>query len=185
MKIAISGSGGIGKSTLSKNLANKFNIALIEENYAALNASDDQKAPHQKLFQIFETKLVLENEHSSFVTDRCPLDLMNTWLSRGLHTRNVPSAKFIRQCTEHCSRYDFVIIPPWNSFPLEQATQSLPRNMNKLGQMRQHASILGLAHIWIDPEKIIEIPKSMNELEERIKYVSSIIQSKSQSQVSE
>jgi len=178
MKISVSGCAGIGKTTLASQLAEKLDIPFIEENYEAFfdqpgkfNASPEELI---KLFnQVLELKHKKENNLESFVTDRCPVDLLNLWLSKGLFQKEKAMQTFYNKCKRYAADYDFIIFPPWGGIPLEQLdnTRGYQRRiLNSWVQLRNHAAILGIAHSWIDDNKIIQLPKKKSGEKQRLNH---------------
>jgi hypothetical protein len=172
MKIAISGSAGTGKSTFSKALAAKLNLTHIAENYDPLNDARIKGDFPPRLTAIFHQKRTLENNAISFVTDRCPIDLLHTWLNQSCHKINPQlTAQFLRDCQQQTRAYDFVILTPWNSFKLIQNDATVMREMDIMEQLRHHASIVGHAHLWLPKTRIIEIPQNISDINERLDFV--------------
>jgi ABC-type dipeptide/oligopeptide/nickel transport system ATPase component len=176
MKIAISGSSGCGKSTLTQALAERLNIAAIKEGYEPLYEVKFKREFPPKLIAIFNHKLALEHKHQHFVSDRCPIDLLNTWLNQSCH-KIVPKITddFFGQCVKHMQSYDFLIIPAWNTFKLQQNNEILPRDMNIMEQLRSHTALVGHAHMWLPITKIIELPQTQNTVEKRLAFILNII----------
>ena len=114
-----------------------------------------------------------------FVTDRCPIDLVHNWLNYRLHRIDLEASEaFVRRSIEECRKYDFVVVMPCNSIELKQEEGELPRNMNPVSQLRNHSNLLGYTHIWIEKNKIIEIPREVRSIEERVSWLDSVIRAK-------
>ena len=173
MKIAITGSACIGKSTLALKLAEKLEVGLIKENYQSLENVKSMDDFAEKLIYIQQQKL-LQEDQGSFVSDRCPIDLMHLWLYHEFHLIQSESDTFIQSCIQQVRQYDFIIIPPWNSFKLEQNAQGT-RVINSLTQLRNHATLVGYTHMFCRPKSIIEIPQSVNTCEERVNLIIAVI----------
>lgn len=184
MKIAISGTAGIGKTTLAKALAENLELGFIDENYEAF--FEKKRAMRQKpvvaveiFHSVFSHKQTLENDLKTFVTDRCPLDLFHLWLIERLGDMDKRTEEFHTLCFDAAQVYDYVILPPWGSIELKQIenpTNQKRRVMNGWVQLKNHATISGYAHLWLAPEKIIQLPASLNKLEQRIDYIINEIQ---------
>ncbi len=180
MKIALTGSACTGKTTLAEKLANELGLPLIEENYGPLfDPLKPFKKEEPKLFinalkDVMEAKHKQEQEHVSFVTDRCPVDLMNIWLTRGLSSKRRRSAEFYQHCRSLTKQYDYLIIPPWGVLPVESKESEKGRQVrvkNPWILLHNHAAIVGLARQWLPGERIITIRPSMKKLEDRVDYV--------------
>ena len=163
MKIAVSGSAGIGKTTLAQNLAQAMNIAYIPEHYEPL--FDSRDSPPDVLAELFnqvlDIKLSEQAKHSSFVADRCPADLLNLWLRRKLFFLPEASHVFHSRCHEAMGSYDLIVIPPWGALPL-QPTDLRERKQRRVTnpwlQLLNHASIAGFARMFVGEEKILYLP---------------------------
>jgi len=177
MKLAVTGTAGLGKSTLSRRLAEKYQLELIEEGFNILNAAKDRKDLIQLLQQILNRKATLEANAERFVTDRCPIDLIHNWIGRRLHKIDPHlSANFINNCIQECRKYDFIVILPWNSFKFQQATEGLFRNTDNFELLRNQSNLIGYTHLWIRKEKIIQVSQTANKLEDRINVIETVIQ---------
>lgn len=179
MKIAISGSACIGKSTLAMEMASVLQCGYIPEHYDLLfdRISQNQETP-EALVELFNSALVKkvrdEREQVGFISDRCPIDLFNLWMAKGLWRREEDTRKFQKCCQHYTGYYDYIVLLPWGIFPLEQIKNTddgQKRIMNKWVQMHNHANILGLTKLWVSPEKIIDLPKSAMSLENRVSYL--------------
>ena len=169
MRIAVSGSAGIGKTTLAQNLAQALNIAYIPEHYEPIFDSLDKRdsAPNvlAELFnKALDIKLSEQAKHGSFVADRCPADLLNLWLRRKLFSLPEASQAFHNRCREAMSSYDLIVIPPWGTLPLlatEQPDRIQRRVINPWRQLLNHASIAGFVRMFVGEEKILYLPSDL------------------------
>ncbi len=179
MKIAISGSAGIGKTTLSKSLADRLGVDHIGENYTPL--FDQPKKLAQPIgevarlfYQVLLHKRQLEQEYGAFITDRCPIDLFHLWVVTGLGKDITATSKFYNQCRSYAKEYDFVIIPPWGSIPLKQIKNPPDhkrRIQNPWVQLRNHATICGYTQMWLAPDKIIYFDSAVKDHADRMDLI--------------
>jgi AAA domain-containing protein len=186
VKIAISGSGGIGKSTLAGVLAERRSLKLIDECLEPLFQEGSKEVSPARfaevLISIQENKSQQEQGVDRLVTDRCGLDLMHIWMNNGLHLGTNLTDSFFAACRQQLHSYDYILIPPWGSFRVELLTDqegSKQRNLNPLVQLRTHATIVGFAHMFVEKKRIIEIPQTINTLEERVQFIDSVIKRRS------
>ena len=169
MRITVSGSAGVGKTTLAQNLAQALNIAYIPEHYEPLFDSLDKRdsAPNvlAELFnKALDIKLSEQTKHGSFVADRCPADLLNLWLRRKLFCLPEASQAFHSRCREAMNSYDLIVIPPWGTLPLqatEQPDRIQRRVINPWRQLLNHASIAGFVRMFVGEEKILYLPSEL------------------------
>ncbi len=179
MKIAVSGSVGIGKTTLVNQLAEQLELAVVEEFYeeyfggkSKFNSTFEEAAGVFR--QVLEFKHNKEEEYQSFITDRCPVDLMNLWLKRGLQRGNTDSRSFYEKCRAFSLDYDFIIFLPWDVIPLKQLDdvgKSRRRILNSWTQLDNQACMLGLAYSWLGDNRIIQLPASELDTQQRVDFV--------------
>lgn len=178
MKIAVSGTAGTGKSTFARVLAEKYALTYIDEGYSSLLGLDKDQLIIDKLEDIFIDKSKAElNANGGFVSDRCPIDLIHLCIKNKIHIIDGQKAsRFIGKSIQAMKTYDFIIIPPWNSIKLEKSNGGqLNRNMNPLIQMSNHSNITGYVHMFVRGAKIIELPRSLSEIEQRVEYADKLI----------
>jgi len=180
MKIAVSGSSSTGKTTLAKALAGRFSAAFIAEGFEALfNPPGTRQAPRPEVLvelfnEVLERKRAAEEAEASFVADRCPLDLLNLWLHRGLQRNQAASDAFCRRCREYTAAYDYVVFPAWATVPLlpvENPGAHRRRVLNPWVQLENHAAILGLAHLFLPAERIIVLPAGLADAAQRLDFI--------------
>ncbi len=179
MKIVLSGSAGIGKTTLAEAISKSHGYEYIAEHYDLLfENADTFNSPKHVLIELFNTvlskKLTVERKHSHIISDRSPVDLFNLWMSKGLWKNDEETRKFHKRCCHYSSHYDYVVLLPWGAIPLEQNHNSpsgQKRIMNRWVQFHNHSNIIGLTRQWVKPDRIIQIPDDIIDIEERENYV--------------
>jgi nicotinamide riboside kinase len=121
MRIALSGSGGTGKSTLAGEISKRYGIPLIPE-YAREVAlemkienirkmSPDMSFEYQ--CQILERKISEEDKHETFIADRSTVDTMAyylRWCSREID--DTKNKAYVDRCVERLKTYDQIIVLP-------------------------------------------------------------------------
>jgi hypothetical protein len=177
MKIAISGSACTGKTTLGRELAKQLGFTFIPEHFEplfALGKRSDTKQRVAAFRKVLGFKSAEEGKHEDFVADRCPLDLMNLWLATGLGRRPKLSAQFYGDCRKQMELYDRIVILPWGRLPLEprQADDgSQVRNLNPWSLLHNHATIVGLARMWLRRDQLIMLRGKLDTVEQRAAFV--------------
>ena len=177
MKIAVSGASCTGKTTLGESLAVRLDLPFIAENLSAMFESGwpKRQVPEEAakaLVACIEEKAALESSAGQFVVDRCPLDLMNFWQFHGL-ARHSAGVDFYDLCERAMGRYDFVVLTPWDGVPLVQKSASgeARRQMNPWIQFISSVRIAGLAHHFVEPARIIAIPRHVESRDDRLAFV--------------
>lgn len=182
MKIAVSGSAGVGKTTLAGALAQCCGCQLIEEGYDRLfDPHADFIKPRSRLrreiLSLLEQKNSRESEAGSFVADRCAVDLFNLWMSCGFGEDQELTGRLYQRCRRYVEKYDFVFVPPWSAIPLRQI--DLPvnrrRSMNHWSQLYNHANVIGLLHQWLPATRLVPIPFGLQELRDRVAFACATI----------
>jgi len=179
MKIAVSGTAGVVKTVLSRALEPLLELEYIAENYEPFfEEKGTFDKPAEELIPIFyrvlENKQRLEQEASSFITDRCPVDLFHLWMTKGLDKHEAASAQFFNHCLVQVRSYDFILLPAWGSIKLQQKADrknQQARVMNDWVQLRNHAAITGYTHLWVPSINIIQLPLSLSDHDQRIRFV--------------
>jgi hypothetical protein len=186
MKIAVSGTAGVGKTTLAQSLAPLLRLDVIEENYQPFfEQAGGFNAPPQQLLplfhKVFDTKQRLEQDSNNFIADRCPIDLFHLWMTKGLHTLERETDEFFTRCVMAARRYDFIVLPAWGSIGLQQKQRGSGKQrrvMNNWTQLRNHAAIVGYTYLWVPAERIIQLPMPLSDTEQRIHFVLQVIRSR-------
>ena len=177
MKIAVSGSAGVGKTTFAVALAECRGCRLIEEGYDGFFGSDagfikSRAQLRRKILALLELKNSLEEEAEAFVADRCAVDLFNLWMSRGFGEDQKITGCLYQRCRQYVAKYDVVFVLPWRAIPLRQI--ELPENrrraMNPWSQLYNHANVIGLLHQWLPPARLVPIPFGLRDLRRRVAF---------------
>ena len=189
MKIAISGTVGIGKTTLTKALGDYYNVPIINEGFVPLMEalSALSKIPPSKktqqlnaskiLFEAMETwtsnraKYYYSNE--SFVEDRFCIDLLFFITNRLMIASDSQLKNFINKCVKYTSVYDMVIILPPINIPESSNVNedNLIRNNSLAQKIRSHSLLIGLAEQFCSAPKLY-VPYNCKTIEQRIEYIS-------------
>jgi hypothetical protein len=178
MKIAVSGSVGIGKTTLVSQLAEQLNLPVINESYEDFFGEKAFDLPADELkeifYQLLEFKNKKEKDYGSYISDRCPVDLLNLWLEVGLWRKGNDTRVFYERCKSYIADYDFIIFLPWAVLPLKQLDElknHRRRVLNSWVQLKNHANMFGLAGLMLGEQKIIQVPDSILDIQQRVDFV--------------
>lgn len=184
MKIALSGAANTGKTTLAKDLAKETNLPLITERFSDLPPRTLQDKAGEQLAKAFlrikRDKSDLEQTHQAgFVSDRCTIDLFNYWISFPVLANRTETQELYNNCKNHANSYDYIVFLSWGSVVYREIEADKPQiiksRMNPWLNLTRHSSTLGLAYSWVDPSKIIVIPKDISDRQERVGWLLSTI----------
>jgi len=173
MKIALSGCGGTGKSTLANEVGRRLNIPVIQE-YAREIAAEmgidnlrsmSPERTYEFQIKILERKTIEESKHHTFISDRSTADNIAyylRWCSRDVSDER--NAAYINRCIEAMKSYDRIIVLPWNSIPLENDGF---RSSKLYYQYGIHCLILGILQETGITYEILKEP----DMEKRVQYI--------------
>lgn len=179
MKLAISGSAGVGKTSLAVALAQQLQVPCIGEGYDVFyqqggKVIEPESRLAEAIISVANDKFSQEKQAGDFVADRCPVDLFNMWLGLGFAKEQKATEQFFQLCRVRVRNYDRVIILPWNGIPLQQLDGRLEkrqRQMNPWVQFHNQSTLIGIAKQWIPQNRILVIPAAITGEEERLSYV--------------
>jgi GTPase SAR1 family protein len=169
MRIVVTGSAGIGKTTLAESLASKMQSELVPESYVPnMFKPLKNKADYEEVSEAFEAVLEekfsgLESEGiNTIVYDRSPIDLFNLWLHLGLFSLEKKTLAFQSQCFGKMEHFDFVIFPTFGKFKFTQKSDdTAKRNPNYWVRMMNYSSTYGFTRMATDSKKVIVVPANI------------------------
>jgi len=167
VKIAISGSGGIGKTTLGRALAERLHLPFLEENLGALvragaearQQTQDAAAAENAYLAAVDAWLADRQRQQAthpegFVADRWALDILQRWLLGGRGDDDAKTTALIRHVQAQAARLDLVIVPPMLRLRDETDNEAGLRRISALGpRLLSHALYRGLL------EQLTQVPR--------------------------
>lgn len=126
-RIAISGSAGVGKSTLARALASELGVPCLPEGmreYLQSGGPDLHRLGHDGI-RALVLRLWAERQEAEaratggFVADRSSYDFAAFWLFYRFAEPNDPDTAAYLAATMGPDRYDLVVLAPWGRLPLE------------------------------------------------------------------
>jgi hypothetical protein len=180
MKIAITGATNSGKTTFASNFSKRNNIPLIEERFSEIRSLFMLGSYIEyiigKFEEIFSDKSAKEKElGDKFVSDRCGIDLFVFWSTNPQLRSHPISAEFYKKWKAQTENYDYLVAMPWGTIsytdPEEWYAQRPNKKMNPFLNLIRHGTMIGLANMWIGPEKTIIIPDDIIDLDERTEWL--------------
>ncbi|MBL4681881.1 MAG: AAA family ATPase [Pseudomonadales bacterium] len=183
MRIAISGSAGSGKTSFVELLSKKLNLPVVGEQYDLFFEKKGRYISpkdrlREKIKWLLEEKHQQELKHASFISDRCPIDLFNLWMTQSFHTDKGQTDIIYNSCINYIQKYDALILLPWDDIPLKQVTDQdskRRRVMKPWVQFRHHSTIVGIAMQWFPLDRILAIPKHTGDAACRCDYAISAL----------
>ena len=179
-RIAISGSAGVGKTTLAVRLAQCFELPLIEEQMRPLIENgvnlhdltlDERKA---LLLDHYETAIAqMQNAidtHGGFISDRSPADFAAFWLLYGFGNDAETDAFFGRTATDS-ALVGLSIMLPWGAIPL---VDDGVRLTDRWRQLHFQTLVEGVSRRYFDDERRVDMPADVTELDDRIAWASEL-----------
>ena len=120
IRMTITGAGGVGKTTLAQELANKLKIEFIAEQARILCAEIGYERigeiPDQEGFKrnVLERQIEQEAQHKSFVADRSAIDCWILWQRWNICSAMTYDTEAIYEMVKsHAEKYSHIIyIPP-------------------------------------------------------------------------
>lgn len=175
-RIALTGSAGIGKSTLVEKLGERWNQPIvIEQMRCRLESGLDLKTlGHDALAELIwelwyehrDAELNAMRANNGFVSDRCSLDFFAFWLYYGFSYKEEETEALYVEVNTHLINYDRIVILPWGVLPLEADGI---RSTNRWTQRRYQAIIEGLL-VREAAERLVWLP-DLTSLDGRIRWL--------------
>lgn len=185
MKIALTGTCAIGKTTLCNMLAERLNIPVLPEDLSGRIASAAPGTPVAARKEELRVTIIewLNKRRASLgnapdlITDRMAADMLARWLKMDLSTSNAELQKVVSFCRQEMQQYDWIIIPPFRRVSAEARNEvGLIRHKSESMRLQSHSLNIGLTLQLARPESIIFIPDKASSAEERLSYVLKRIQ---------
>jgi len=180
MKIAISGAANTGKTTFANHFATYNKFPVIEERFSEIvslrSAGASLEAIKDKFKEIYKHKAKRERAlGKKFVSDRCVVDLMVFWMSIGALGSSPDSVELYRKWKKHSKKYDYIVFLPWGNVAYNdlerEYTNQHKHVMNPFVNLTRHTSMIGLANLWVGPEKTILLPEEIIDLDEQTEWL--------------
>ena len=180
-RIAVSGSAGVGKTTLAVRLAETYEVPLVAELMRPLIESGfdlhDLTPGGLQALLLEHYEIAVASMHSAveshggFVSDRSPADFAAFWLHYGFGEDNETEAFFERTALDS-ELVDFSIMLPWGAIPL---VDDGVRLTDRWRQLQFQTVVEGIARRFFEDDSFIEVPGDLTEVEDRIDWVGTLL----------
>ncbi len=173
MRIAISGSHGVGKTTLTNRLAQELCLPIISEvartvardfGFSSTKQIVQAKQVRKFMFQmgVFYNQMIEEKKYSQgFVSDRSIFDSVAYSIYYGLLAPIIKDKK--KQAAEHSKSYDMIIYCPIPEIGIEEDGFRLSDKKSQLAVDRHIISLLDLAQC-----KVIRLSRNRDNWTEEV-----------------
>ena len=175
-RIAMSGSAGIGKTTLGRRLASELDVPYIDEGMrrhleAGVVLHDLTRDEMVGLMRtLWDEQVAAEDQAiataGGFVADRSSVDFAVFWMWYGFTRPEDEPDAFVDRALAHAQRYDHIVLPPYGVLPLEADGF---RSSDVWLQRKVHLLMSGL-HTERGVGDVLRVP-ALTDLEERVAWV--------------
>ena len=178
LQVALSGSAGVGKSTLGAALAKDLDLPFIPEGMRKrleaglmlhrLSREELRALVHSLWEEQQELEAAAMKGHGGFVSDRGAMDYASFYLHYGFTGPQDGTAAFLQACIDHARRYTRTVVLPWGSLPL---VEDGIRSPNPWMQRGFQALVEGMVHRELPAHKVLWLPPAVDELRERVAWI--------------
>jgi len=176
--LALSGSAGVGKTSLGHRLAAELDVPFIPEGMrtrieAGLDLHTLSREQHRTLLEeLLEEMLTAAGDAAAtgggFVADRCSIDCAAFWLYYGFGNDAEATAEVFETAAAALKLYDLVVVLPWDGIPL--AADGV-RSDNRWHQLHYQSLLEGLLARWAPKDKIALMPADIVDIDTRAAWV--------------
>lgn len=176
-RLALSGSAGVGKTTLGRRLSERFGVPYIPEGMrkrleGGLNL---HALTHPQLRALVEELWAEQQaaeraaiaQHGGFIADRSALDYAAFWLHYRFTDDQEATERFFAQTMGWVTTYDRILLLPWGVLPLQADGI---RSSNPWLQRHYQATVEGLLARELAPSRLLRMP-ALVDLDERVGWV--------------
>ncbi|HJN75058.1 MAG TPA: histidine phosphatase family protein [Myxococcota bacterium] len=175
-RVAMSGSAGIGKTTLGRRIAEHLGVPFIEEGMRrrlerGLQLHRTTRQERMELIRALWREQVAAEDRAmaaggGFVADRSSIDFAAFWLHYRFTEPDDGATAFLAEAFAHATRYDHIVLPPFGTLPL---VPDGIRATNPHLQRLFHGLVHGLL-VEEASDRLVELPR-ICDLEARLSWL--------------
>lgn len=189
-RLAISGTGGIGKTSLATELARRLDVPVLPENLtevvvamgaiarARTQGAEARQAAMLQYLEVCEDWLkvraqAMRAHPDGFVADRWALDILVRWLYAGFRRGDdAIYRRLVAHMRASASELDVLVIPPLMPLAAGEGTNEAGLHRTQQWSRRLHVQAItqGLAEAWA-PVPRLSLPRKSLSVEERASMV--------------
>jgi broad specificity phosphatase PhoE/predicted ATPase len=180
-RVALSGSAGVGKTTLGQALAQELGVVYIAEGMRSRleNGLDLRALDHSQLQALMETlweeqvaqEDALIAQGLGFVSDRSPVDFLAFWMNYGFVHDADASTAVAEKVRARIPLFDRIVLLPFGVLPLKQDGV---RSTNPWLQRRFQATVRGLLEEEVGAPRFAQLPP-LTALKERVLWCADLL----------
>lgn len=178
-RVAVTGSAGVGKSSLGGQLAERLDVPFLAEGMRRrLEAGLDLHRLSREAFRALLIELLDEmvadarravDSAGGFVGDRCVVDVAAFWLYYGFGMNAEATEQLCQRVRASADLYDLIVVLPWGAIPL---TSDGVRTPNPWLQLHYQTVLEGLLSRWVPEAGIERLGAELTDIGSRLDHIS-------------
>jgi nicotinamide riboside kinase len=174
-RLGITGSAGVGKTTLGRHLAEILAVPFVEEGMRARIEGGldlhtlDRDGRRVLLLELLEQTLSATRDAADgFVSDCCSIDFAAFWLYYGFGFDEDATQRIFVRAERALAGYDLIVVLPWGAIPL---VADGVRSANPWIQLHYQVLLEGLLARHAHTGQVVRMPLEVVGLDERLRWI--------------